>query len=173
MSPRVPSTVTIRRTTADDWQQVRDLRLEMLEDTPLAYGETLATGLTHGEAEWRSRGARGQAPHSVLLAAVDDETGEWVGTMGGYLDAPGSPMLVGVYVRPSRRGKEAGVADALLDTVVEWARTEGSALTLHVHEDNARAVAYYRRRGFEPTGVTVPYVLDPASRELELRLPLA
>jgi GNAT superfamily N-acetyltransferase len=161
MAPRTPSTVTIRRTTADDWQQLRDLRLEMLEDTPLAYGETLSTGL-----------ARGQTAHSVLLAAIDDETGDWVGTMGGYLDAPGSPMLVGVYVRPSHRGKEAGVADALLDTVVEWARSEGAALTLHVHEDNPRAVAYYRRRGFEPTGVTVPYVLDPESRELELRLPL-
>jgi GNAT superfamily N-acetyltransferase len=151
MSPRTPSTVTIRRTTADDWQQVRDLRLEMLEDTPLAYGETLATGLTHGEQEWRTRGARGQAPHSVLLAAIDDETGEWVGTMGGYLDAPGAPMLVGVYVRPSHRGREAGVADALLDTVVEWARSEGSALTLHVHEDNPRAVAYYRRASPCPT----------------------
>jgi len=165
-------TVTIRRTTPDDWREIRDLRLAALGDTPHAFGETLDDGLGHDEGEWRSRGARGQAPHSVLLAAVDDETGEWVGTMGGYLDSPSTPMLVGVFVRPSHRGSGAGVADALLDGVVDWARSEGSSLTLHVHEANPRAIAFYRKRGFEPTGVTVPYVLDRTAREVELRLPL-
>jgi len=164
--------VTVRPTTADDWREVRALRLEMLADTPLAFGETLAAAETVDEAGWRMRGARGATATGVFLAAVDDASGTWVGTMGGYLHAPGQPMLVGVYVAPSHRGAGTGVADALLDGVVEWARGHGTALALHVHAENPRAIAFYRRRGFEPTGVTLPYALDPSALELELSLPL-
>ena len=165
--------LTIRRTTDDDWRELRDLRLEALADTPHAFGETLAVARTHAEAEWRARGARGHNPHSILLAAIDDETGDWVGTMGGYLDTPTTPMLVGVYVTPTHRGSMAGVTDALLDTVEEWARTEGDSLTLHVHEANPRAIAFYTRRGYESTGRVIPYPLDPSANEFELRKSLA
>jgi ribosomal protein S18 acetylase RimI-like enzyme len=53
--------------------------------------------------------------------------------------------------------------------VEDWARGEGNALTLLVHEDNDRAIAFYRRRGYELTGRTVPYNLDPSKNELEMR----
>ncbi|WP_423919811.1 GNAT family N-acetyltransferase [Frigoribacterium sp. 2-23] len=165
--------LTIRRTTEDDWRQVRDLRLEALEDTPHAFGETVDAARTLTETEWRARGARGGNPHGTLVAAIDDETGDWVGTMGGYLETPTTPMLVGVYVTPTHRGSMAGVTDALLDTIEEWARTEGDSLTLHVHEANPRAIAFYTRRGYESTGVLVPYVLDPTAQEIEMRKPLA
>jgi len=45
-------------------------------------------------------------------------------------------------------------------------------LLLEVHESNARAIAYYERRGFTRTGNTVPYPLDPTANELEMELPL-
>jgi GNAT superfamily N-acetyltransferase len=164
--------VTVRRTTADDWRRVRDLRLEMLADTPHAFGETLAAAQPLDEQAWRLRGARGTSATGVFLTAVDEGDGRWLGTMGGYLPAPGRPVLVGVYVTPSSRGAASGVADALLDGVVEWARGHGTELFLQVHEANDRAIAFYRRRGFEPTGATSPYPLDPSALERELRLPL-
>ena len=37
------SAVTIREIEERDWVRLRALRLEMLEDTPIAYLETLAT----------------------------------------------------------------------------------------------------------------------------------
>ena len=153
--------VTVRRTTADDWERVRDLRLAMLADTPIAYGETLAVARRHGEAE-----------HGTSLVAIDDETGDWVGAMGGFLQAAGQPLLVGVYVAPSHRGRAAGVTDLLLDGVEAWAASEGDALRLHVHEQNERAIGFYRRRGYEPTGHTNAYALDPTARELEMLAPL-
>ena len=55
------SAVTIRRTTESDWEALRGLRLEMLRDTPMAFGETLETALAHGESEWRMRAARGDS----------------------------------------------------------------------------------------------------------------
>ncbi|WP_104117378.1 N-acetyltransferase [Arthrobacter sp. B1805] len=169
----VVADVTIRRTTEDDWRHIRELRLEMLEDTPHAFLETLATALKHGEEEWRRRGRRGQSATGTSVAAIDG-TGRWVGTMGGLLKTGTDlPTLYGVYVSPSHRGREAGVTDALLDEVEAWAAMHAPALRLTVHEDNRRAQEYYSRRGYRFTGRTEPYVLDPDQRELEMTRILA
>ena len=152
---------TIIQTTADAWQNVRDLRLEMLEDTPLAFVETLETARTHSEQEWRMRGARG------TLVAVDDATGRWVGSAGVVISG-GSPLLVGVYVSPSHRGRELGVLPALVARIEHWARARGETLALHVHQDNPRAIRAYERLGFTATGTTFPYALDATQRELEM-----
>lgn len=164
------SPVTITSPTPSDWERVRDLRLEMLRDTPIAFMETVEAAEAHTEDEWRMRANRGSTADSVQLVAVDG-SGTWVGTMSGFVDrvATGGPILVGVYVSPSARGAEAGVADALLDAVEEWARGQGGVLTLHVHEENSRAIAFYRRRGYELTGHSFPYNLDPSTNELEMR----
>ncbi|MFH8384263.1 hypothetical protein ACH4E7_25510 [Kitasatospora sp. NPDC018058] len=41
-----------------------------------------------------------------------------------------------------------------------------------MHEENHRAAAFYRRRGFTYTGGETPYALDPEARILEMALPL-
>jgi ribosomal protein S18 acetylase RimI-like enzyme len=156
---------TIRTTTADDWHEVRALRLEMLGDTPMGFAETLETALQVDEENWRLRGARGTNPQSTALVAVTAD-GRWVGTMGGFLDNS-VPLLVGVYVTPEFRGS-AGVADALLARVEKWARDYDDALLLHVHADNTRARRYYEKHGYTETGVTLPYVLDASQTELEM-----
>ncbi|MDQ1513892.1 MAG: hypothetical protein QOC59_1734, partial [Microbacteriaceae bacterium] len=46
---------TVRPTEEDDWQAVRALRLEMLQDTPIAYLETFEQALDRPEAHWRDR----------------------------------------------------------------------------------------------------------------------
>jgi GNAT superfamily N-acetyltransferase len=158
--------LTIRTTVEADWERVRALRLEMLRDTPIAYLETVETALARSEEEWRARAARGDTGSVRSLVAVLDD--RWVGTMTGLASTAGlGPLLVGVYVAPVARG--TGVADALLDGVERWAARHGSTLTLHVHEDNARARAFYARRGFVETGATIPYPLDPSAREVEMR----
>ena len=162
------NTFSLRRTVAADWSEIRDLRLEMIRDTPTAYVETLAEALSHDEAEWRMRGERGTAEHGIALAAVAGD-GAWIGTMGAFVpNAETGPLLVGVYVAPEFRGRQVGLTDALLTEIENWARTESSKLTLHVHEENVRARTYYERRGFAATGQTFPYNLDPGKNELEM-----
>lgn len=160
-------TYSLRPTVDADWQEVRDLRLEMIRDSPTAYMESLEEALGRDEAEWRMRGRRGSAEHGIAVAAID-ATGRWIGTMAGYVDPAVGALLVGVYVTPDYRGRGPGVTDALLAAVEAWARTEGERLTLHVHEHNARARAAYEHRGFVLTGNAIPYNLDPSTDELEM-----
>ncbi len=164
----------VRPTTEADWRQVRDLRLEMLQDSPIAYGETLATAAGHNDAEWRMRGARGQGASGTVLAAIAGND-RWIGTMGVFLPGEvtdplmaGVPVLVGVYVAPDHRGTEAGVMDALLAGIEGWAASRSDRLALHVHEDNLRAIRAYQKRGFRFTGRHSPYALDASQRELEM-----
>lgn len=161
----------VRRTRENDWQAYRDLRLEMLADTPEAFAETLANARGWDEGEWRMRSARGEASDQILVAAIEQSGGRWVGSMGGFIasgpDVTG-PLLVGVYVSPDHRGRTLGVASAMLSEIEEWAASVDRLLHLHVHEANPRALAFYERSGYRLTGKTEPYALDPSQRELEM-----
>ncbi len=166
------SPVRVRAIVPDDWPRLRALRLEMLADTPLAYLETLATAEALTDADWQARARRNAQPGSVAFVA-EDEDGTWVGTMTVFR-RDDVAFLVSVYVTPARRGRDAGVTDALLDNVIEWSRAQDGVteLRLEVHEHNPRATAYYRRRGFEMTGRSTPYALDRTQLDLEMALPL-
>jgi len=66
------------------------------------------------------------------------------------------PAAVGRYlarfaVAPSMRG--IGLADLLLDRF----ELDGDSFSLHVHRDNARAIQFYRRRGYSFVGPEVEY----------------
>jgi ribosomal protein S18 acetylase RimI-like enzyme len=154
----------------DQWRELRALRLEMLADSPLAFVEALPAAEGLSDEEWQARAVRYTAPGSLNLVAAERNHGRWVGTMSVYVDdGAGRAYVVAVYVAPSQRGRDAGIADALLDRVEEWARDHGHAeLWLEVHEDNPRAQGFYLRRGYRFTGETRPYDLDPAGQELEM-----
>ena len=163
--------LVIRTTNEEDWQAVRALRLEMLRDYPLAYGETIEHALTVDEAGWRLRAARGTTPGQTSIVAID--RGRWVGQMGGYIpDATAGALLVGVYVAPDYRGDVTGVSRLLLDAVEGWARLHGDTLRLEVHEDNPRARRFYEKLGFTMTGRSRQYELAPGGLELEMIKPL-
>lgn len=159
---------SIRRTVDADWREIRELRLEMIRDTPAAYAESLEDALGHDESEWRMRGARGTAEQGISIAGIS-KSGQWIATMGAFVpNAETGPLLVGVYVTPMFRGRQVGLTDALLAEIEDWARTKSSQLTLHVHEDNVRARKYYERQGFMATGHTIAYNLDATKKELEM-----
>ena len=158
---RRPLAVRIHRIRDEDWPLVRDIRLAMLHDTPIAYGETLQTALALGDEDWVARAARDASGTGVSVAAVRDD-GMWVGRATGFDARATGATLVGVYVTPDARGR--GVLDAMLVAVEQWATGFSDTLALEVHEDNLRAARAYARLGFVPTGGTRPYELDPGRR---------
>ncbi|MFI9161480.1 GNAT family N-acetyltransferase [Kitasatospora aureofaciens] len=163
----------IERIGREDWQRLRTIRLAQLIDTPMAFGEPYEYARIQGEGNWRARTDWLNEPGRIGLVAVDD-TDQWVATMLGTPSVKAETVdLIGVWVDPAHRGRDRGVADALLDAVIAWARDGGARwMLLGVHEANHRAAAFYRRRGFTYTGGETPYVLDEGARILEMRLPL-
>lgn len=179
----MPREFTLHHPTEQDWAEVRELRLRMVTDTPLAFLESREQVLERTEQQWRDR-LREQSDAGGFRVVAIAPDGRWVGTMACFL-TDGSPAyvidprprprranLVGVFVDPEWRG-DAGVADALLQAVAEWVRSEGlSELHLHVGDINTRARRFYAKRGFVETGVIDFTEEQPGMGEVEMVLEL-
>ena len=170
-------TVAGRRVRADEWELVRDLRLDAVRDplAPIAFLHSYEAEAAHPDEFWQDRAFNAASGHAAaqFVAEVD---GEWIGTVtvirwdAGDTDHHGRDVtaprgdVVGVFVRPEHRG--SGVVDALISAAAAWARSLGDeSLTLDVHADNVRAPAAYRRVGFVETGARFSSSIGP---ELEM-----
>ncbi|MFF7502885.1 GNAT family N-acetyltransferase [Streptomyces lavendulae] len=173
----------IRTVQADEWEKAKELRIAALQDpaAPVAFLDTLEDAQARPDEFWQGRvagAASGRAARQFVAEAAD---GRWDGSVtvlveeGGTTDFFGNPVeaaqghLVGVFVRDEQRG--TGLTEALFTAALEWAWSlEGPGLArvrLFVHEENARAAAFYRRYGFEASGRVVPVPGDFGARELE------
>ncbi|MFD8986180.1 GNAT family N-acetyltransferase [Streptomyces sp. NPDC059564] len=158
----------IRPVRAEEWQRVKELRLAALRDpaAPVAFLETLEQGEGRSDEFWQERtegGSRGRGARQFVAEGPDGEwdgsvtlLGEGKGTVDFFGEAVAEEQghLVGVFVREGARG--SGLAERLFAAALEWGwGLEEPALErvrLFVHEDNARAAAFYRRYGFTPSG---------------------
>lgn len=155
----------VSRVGPDDWAAWRDLRLEALQDTPIAFVRTYDESVGLPEQHWRELLARRGC--SLLARA-----GEVPVAMAAAWQEEGVCWLGAVYVTPSHRG--TGLLARMLEPCAAWARERGEReLRLEVHEDNPAAIAAYARLGFVATGERRPYPLAPDRDELVMTLRLA
>jgi GNAT superfamily N-acetyltransferase len=144
--------------------------MENAAEHPISYGATLETTLGLDEEAWRMRARRGDQDDAASFVAIDTGSGRWVGMMACQLgDEDGSePVLTGVYVTATFRGRGLGVADALLDRVEEWAAAQSPLIRLWVYEKSDQAQRFYLRREFHFTGKDRPMDLLHGERLLEM-----
>ncbi|MCT4356995.1 GNAT family N-acetyltransferase [Streptomyces sp. Je 1-79] len=174
----------IRTIRAEEWEQCREIRLAALQDpvARIAFLDTYEAAVAKPDSFWQERaeGASGSGT-GVRQFVAEAPDGSWAGTITLLVERPsdevrfGEPAktdqthIVGVYVRPEARG--AGVIDALFRAGVEWSWTlrepAVERVRLYVHEDNARAAAFYRRFGFVASGDSVAMPGSDGARELE------
>ncbi|MGW7428915.1 GNAT family N-acetyltransferase [Streptomyces sp. NPDC054861] len=178
---------TIRAIRADEWEKTRAIRLDALRDPAagIAFLDTYEAAVGRPESFWRER-AEGSAEESggarQFVAEAPD--GSWAGTATVLVERPsdetrfGAPAkvdqthVVGVYVRPEARG--TGLTERLFQGCVEWSWGLSEPVVrrvrLYVHQDNARAAAFYRRFGFVATGERVPVPGDASTYECEYEI---
>jgi ribosomal protein S18 acetylase RimI-like enzyme len=161
----------VHRIRAGEWPQYRELRLEALQDSPLAFVEQYKESLAQPDRFWQDRVDRSAAgATSGMFVAVHADA--FVGKASCFVEQDitefVSVHVVGVYVTPRFRG--TGVAEAVVTAAIRFAQDEAGAdrVRLFVTENNERAAAFYRRLGFAPTGVTMPYPPDPTYAEHEM-----
>lgn len=142
-------TTLIHRCEPDQWQRVRALRLRALLDAPDAFSSGHSETARLTERVWRERLAGPRA--ATFMASVDGrDAGLAVGAPYGDTDAAG---LFSMWTAPEAR--RCGVALALLEAVVDWARAAAyRRMLIDVVDANRAAVALYARAGFVPDGVT-------------------
>jgi ribosomal protein S18 acetylase RimI-like enzyme len=139
------------------------------EEKSTDYDGKLTAEYRERYVEWVDRCVE-RDPGCVLLAEREDETddadtdSESASSLAGYAFVlPGDLSLIWdaavlneLYVREEDRGE--GVADALLEGALDHARGQDLPLdriVLDVDGGNDRAVAFYRRHGFENWGEMV------------------
>ncbi|MEV5952744.1 GNAT family N-acetyltransferase [Streptomyces sp. NPDC051987] len=174
----------IRAIRADEWEAAKRLRLVALKDpvADIAFLESYDDALGRPDSFYQERAARSaEEPSGARQFVAVAADGEWAGTVtvlieeAGTTDWAGFPVerrqghVVGVFVRPEHRG--SGLVKALFDAGAEWARQRGAErMRLLVHADNLRAQGAYRKAGFAPSGVVVPFSKDEAQDEIEFVL---
>ncbi|GAA2017355.1 GNAT family N-acetyltransferase [Catenulispora yoronensis] len=163
----------VRRTTAEEWREFRELRLEALLDSPNNYGQTHEQASALPDEYWQERAqSNASADDRAFHVAVDDASGKLVGMWGVFphFDRPGVCIVLGVYVQPAVRGMD--LARRLMHESIAFARTtDAKELLLLVRDDNYRGRRFYEREGFEFTGLAEPHNLDPTHELVEMRYP--
>ncbi|MDX3225934.1 GNAT family N-acetyltransferase [Streptomyces sp. ME19-01-6] len=141
--------IELKALTPDDWAVWRELRLTALAEAPDAFGSRLADWQGDGDREERWRARLGIPGSYNVVAVVDGKGAGMAGGVRGPCDCV--VELISMWVSAAARGR--GVADRLVLAVEEWGLRAGAGvLRLDVVPGNARAIAFYRRRGFVEVG---------------------
>jgi GNAT superfamily N-acetyltransferase len=160
--------VVVRTATMEEWQVLRDIRLDALRDAPNAFGSTYAEQAASAEADWRRRISRGSTFFAYVPEVNRDQP---AGLVGGFQEKPETVELVSLWVRPQARG--LGVGEALVAAVVKWARARNAtSVHLWLTETNQHARVLYERCGFSPTGERQPLPSNASLREVGMIRPL-
>ncbi|MEQ1876606.1 MAG: N-acetyltransferase [Bdellovibrionia bacterium] len=146
----------IRKLGAADAALWRELRLEMLRDTPTAFGKSYEEELANPPSFYEERfkgGLWDKGEEGITGAFV---AGELVGTAGFFQNTGmkhrHEGTIWGVYVKPTCRGM--GISNRVLQDVVRRARLHPhiEQISLTVEASNKYAVDIYSSLGFKLWG---------------------
>ena len=155
--------VVVREVVADEWREVRRIRLRALAQEPTAFGSSVERENLFDETAWRQRIEGGH----WVVAWLGEEP---VGLVAGIIDrGSGERELVGMWVEPEHRG--TGVATMLVDAISTWAKRSASrTLILWVVVENLRARRFYERAGFYGTGDFAKLPSNPGLSEEKMSM---
>jgi GNAT superfamily N-acetyltransferase len=145
MARQTSQVLEIRRVHPDEWRELRELRLEALQDSPDAFWTRYEEAIERTDADWRE--------WTTFPCHVAVEDGRLVGMVAAFADEEdaGTADLIAMFVTPDARGR--GIGAALVDAQLAWARAEGFArMRLMVNVERGPAFRLYERCGFTDTG---------------------
>jgi ribosomal protein S18 acetylase RimI-like enzyme len=144
--------VEIVTLSPDEWQAYRDLRLEMLQESPQAFGTTYQAQSVKPDSFWQTRlesAAKGEQ-NWLIFARADQQLVGMMGAFRGSRDFPDASdraTIIAVYVTPAWRGK--GVSYLLMRAILDTLKENGIRVVhLGVTVEQIAAVHLYQRFGF-------------------------
>jgi ribosomal protein S18 acetylase RimI-like enzyme len=152
----VTQSTSVRSFNPSEWPIYKALRLRALEESPNAFGSTLALEIERPDTAWNERlkNAASSGQDCVFLA-------EFEGTPSGLVWAKADPNelstvhILPMWVAPNARGR--GIGDKLLRAAILWAKQYGASFVkLGATCGNTPAIRLYQRAGFVEIGATEP-----------------
>jgi ribosomal protein S18 acetylase RimI-like enzyme len=144
-----------------DAMVLKELRLRALLEDPGAFSSSFEKESRWSDGEWQEKAAQWCGGDSVTFVA--SEASRACGLVGAFVDPEdcAAAHLVSMWVAAGSRRR--GIGAMLVAAVVDWARARGTEeLRLLVTSNNAAAIAFYRKLGFELAGTSGPHANDPA-----------
>lgn len=139
---------------ADEWADLKRLRIAALTESPDSFSPTAQSARAHDDDYWR-RAAQRAADATDFELFIVRRGGEGLGLASAQRDAKGVGHVGAMWVDPVLRGQ--GIGARLFDEVVAFLRNCGcDRIELSVTQTNAAAIALYQSRGFALTGASEP-----------------
>ncbi len=139
--------MNIRMLTQEDWQPWKLLRLEALKNAPESFGSSYEE-----ELNWSDLDFQNSLNKSDIFGVFVDNS--LVSCAGFYsLNSAKTKhrgVIWGMYTRPECKGQ--GIASALIQTIINHAKSLVTQLHLTCVTSNIGAVAFYQKHGFKIYG---------------------
>lgn len=147
----------IRYLSPEDYQVLRQIRLEALETDPDAFGALHADAFRRTDEEWRDWLLNVIVPGRKNIVVAEEEEVP-IGMCGFGLsdEDPETGFLWGMFVSRNHRQKQCG--ETLLKEAEDWlSANDGKKIKACVAAPNESAIRFYRKNG---------YMIGPASGTL-------
>jgi RimJ/RimL family protein N-acetyltransferase len=151
--------IVIRDANVVDAIRFRELRLEALEDSPIAFSADYQRNFNQPAKYWEDLLTPHQDESTMFIGEFDEKLIAMTGVMrGNSPKTRHSVWIWGVYVTPKWRGLH--IAEEIIKTCIDWATTRGVVLAkLGVAAVNRPAIRCYERCGFKVYGTEPRAVL--------------
>jgi RimJ/RimL family protein N-acetyltransferase len=144
-------TVVVRRAEDADSDALLALRVALFAETEFMLWEPGEFRDTAEDERQRIARLNSRTNSLCLVAEHDNQLVGFLNAMGGQVNRLRHSTTLALGVLRSHWGQ--GVATAMLNETLSWSRQAGLArIELNVHTNNLRAVAAYRRAGFQIEG---------------------
>ncbi len=162
----------IKTLQSDDWEAMKDLRLKALKENPEAFARTYEEEVVFPDDIWKSRTASAsEGKERICYLCFDGNHAVGIAGSSKHKQKAGVSVVNGVWVDPICRG--TGAAISLMDSLASWATSIGmQTMEGYVTRNNERALAFYRKYGFEITEVTTSLERDPSIVSVLIRIKL-
>lgn len=139
--------IKIKMLTKEDWKTWKPFRLEALENSPENFGSSYEE-----ELDWPDSNFKNALTKSDIFGVFIDSS--LVSCAGFYSLQPDKTkhrgVIWGMYTRPEYRGQ--GIASALVQTIINHAKSCVTQLHLACVTTNLGAIKLYKKKGFEIYG---------------------
>ncbi len=145
MSAIDPNKIIVKELTIDDWQDLKDIRLYALQESPNAFGGSYDEAIEFDDDKWRSYFSNDD---SAIFALYDGTKIIGVANVRKFDDDAEKAGFYMAFVHPEYRG--LGVSKKLYEVRIEWAKKNKIKLIeVNNRESNKAATAMNQSFGFQ------------------------